>query len=65
MRCDHCKKKGMICIPCADCDRKSLCTGCIQLENHECTGILNKIQSQLDNIKKLNPKIVSEKIQRL
>ena len=55
----------MVCIPCTGCDLKTLCTGCIQLENHECSGILNKIQSELDNLKKLNPKIVHEKIQRL
>ena len=65
MRCDHCKKKGLVCIPCSCCDCKSLCTRCILLENHECSGILNKIQSQLEMIEKLNPKIESEKITKL
>ena len=65
MRCGHCKKKKMICIPCDHCDHESLCTSCIQLEFHECSGILNKIQSEKDTIEKLNPKIESIKITKI
>src|SRR6056300_1615022 len=52
MRCDHC-------------DHTSLCTSCIQLESHECSGILNKIQSERDTIEKRNPKIEGDKITKI
>src|SRR6056300_639563 len=65
MRCVQCKKKGLVCIPCSWCDLNSLCTSCIQLENHECSGILNKIQSTKEKLKQLNPKIESEKITKI
>ena len=65
MRCGHCKKKKIICVPCAYCDHTSLCTSCIQLEFHECSGILNKIQSERDTIEKRNPKIEGVKITKI
>jgi len=65
MRCQHCKKKGMVCVPCSCCDLDSLCTQCIQLEFHECSGILNKIQSMKKTIELLNPKIEGQKFQKI
>jgi hypothetical protein len=55
----------MVCVPCSCCDLDSLCTQCIQLEFHECSGILNKIQSMKKTIELLNPKIEGQKFQKI
>ncbi len=65
MKCEQCLKRNKVCIPCSSCYRKSLCTGCIQLESHNCFGLLNKVFNEIEKIRETNPVIKKDKVQRL
>lgn len=58
-RCENCKRKR-ITVQCLSC-KKMYCSGCIQIEEHMCEKINEKIQKELDLISKRNQKIVSLK----
>lgn len=45
MKCEHCKKRVGITVECVWC-KNQYCTGCIQLEVHECTCIHLKIEKE-------------------
>lgn len=55
-RCHNCRKKiGLLGLNCSYCNHK-YCSGCIQLEQHECSGIekcveehKNKLKERLDS----------------
>lgn len=57
--CEHCKRKR-ITIQCLTC-KGMYCSGCIQLEEHECKKIQEKIALEKSVIEKRNVKIEPSK----
>ena len=50
-KCNHCKKKvGLLGIHCSHCSGK-YCSGCITLEQHECSGIKMFIEKEKEKLK--------------
>lgn len=62
--CDQCKCKGLLKIHCKYCTGE-FCTKCILLERHNCTGLEDKHNQDISNLRKRLVKIVTPKIQEL
>jgi predicted nucleic acid binding AN1-type Zn finger protein len=60
--CDKCNCKGILKLHCKYCSGE-FCTSCILLENHECTGIEQKQNQELSNLRKRLVKVTTPKIQ--
>ncbi len=58
-KCENCKRKR-ITVNCLTCSKK-FCSGCIQIEEHHCEKITEKIQKELDTISKKNQKLLVPK----
>lgn len=59
-KCTHCKRKR-ITIQCLTC-KHMFCSGCIQIEEHNCEKIDEKIKNQLDVLSKKNQKLITVKL---
>jgi hypothetical protein len=56
MKCTHCKRKFGITLKCASCGNQ-YCTGCIQLELHDCTCIHIKIEKEKKVLEERNIRV--------
>lgn len=61
MKCEHCKRKTGITLVCTSC-KHDYCTGCIQLEIHNCACINIKIEKERKILEDRNIRVSSKKI---
>ena len=62
MRCESCKKKGIVCVPCRHCEMKTLCPSCVMMEQHACAGAETKVQAMRKEIEDRNPRVIADKL---
>lgn len=58
-KCENCKRKR-ITVKCLTCSHM-YCSGCIQIEEHHCEKIEDKIKKEIDTIIKKNQKLTAPK----
>ena len=58
-RCENCKRKRIV-VNCLTC-KHMYCSGCIQIEEHNCEKIDEKIKKELEAISKKNQKLIASK----
>lgn len=61
MKCSKCLRRKGFGLTCPEC-KFEFCVGCIQLEFHECIGLAQKIQKELEILKIKNQRVIAQKI---
>ena len=60
-KCHKCLRRKGFTLNCSECPGV-FCTGCIQLELHECAGLHQKIQKDLRALELKNQKVTAQKV---
>lgn len=60
-KCQKCLRKKGFALNCSEC-KGVFCTGCIQLELHECPGLVQKVKKDLMILEVKNQKVTAQKV---